>query len=70
MSKLSHQLISTEEKGWRNMNKSLKDANGFSISFGRYMNDKYNLDDKELEEEESSALALLILLKNHAKEFK
>jgi hypothetical protein len=70
MAKLSHQLISTEEKGWRSMNKSLKDTNGFGISFGRYMNDKYNLDDKELEEEESSALALLILLKNHAKEFK
>jgi len=32
------------------------------------MNDKYNFDDKELEDEESASMATLIILKKHVKE--
>jgi hypothetical protein len=68
MSKISMELMQREQKTWRNMNEALEKSNAYSIPFGKYMNDKYNFNDKELEKEENASTATLIILKNHVKE--
>jgi len=68
MAKISMELMQQEQKTWRTMNEALEKSNGYGIPFGKYMNDKYSFDDKELEEEESASMATLIILKKHVKE--
>jgi hypothetical protein len=70
MADISMELLQSEQKSWRLLDNALKDANGKSISFGRYMNDKYNMNNDELAKEDSESMAVLILLKNHVKEIR
>ena len=44
MADISMELLQSEQKSWRLLDNALKDANGKSISFGRYMNDNYNIE--------------------------
>ena len=64
------ELLHSEQASWRLLDNALKDADGKNISFGRYMNDKYRMDDDELSKEESESMAMLILLKSHVKEIR
>jgi len=52
------------------MDNSLKDANGKSIHFGKYMNDKYKMNDEKLGNEPNESMAILMLLKSHVQEIK
>jgi|TARA_R110002153_G_scaffold45462_4_gene128190 hypothetical protein len=52
------------------MDNALKDANGKSIHFGKYMNDKYKMNDDDLGNEPNESMAMLILLKSHVQEIK
>lgn len=70
MAKISMELMQQEQKTWRTMNEALVRGNGYGIPFGKYMNDKYNFEDKELETEESPSMATLIILKKHVQEIK
>jgi hypothetical protein len=64
------ELLHSEQASWRLLDNALKDADGKNISFGRYMNDKYSMNDDELAKEESESMAMLILLKSHVKEIR
>ena len=70
MAKISMELLHSEQASWRLLDNALKDADGKNISFGRYMNDKYSMNDDELAKEESESMAMLILLKSHVKEIR
>ena len=70
MAQISMELLHSEQASWRLLDNALKDADGKNISFGRYMNDKYRMDDDELSKEESESMAMLILLKSHVKEIR
>jgi len=70
MPKLSIELVQGEQKSWSQMNEALKYADGNSIPFGKYMNDKFSLNDPVLGKEPDTAMAMLILLKDHVKEFR
>ena len=70
MAKISMELLHSEQASWRLLDNALKDADGKNISFGRYMNDKYGMNDDELAKEESESMAMLILLKSHVKEIR
>ena len=52
------------------LDNALNDANGKSISFGRYMNDKYKMNSDALKLEDNESMAMLMLLKSHVKEIK
>ena len=70
MAQISIELLHSEQASWRLLDNALKDADGKNISFGRYMNDKYSMNDDELAKEESESMAMLILLKSHVKEIR
>jgi hypothetical protein len=70
MAQISMELLHSEQASWRLLDNALKDADGKNISFGRYMNDKYSMNDDELAKEESESMAMLILLKSHVKEIR
>ena len=70
MAQISMELLHSEQASWRLLDNALKDADGKNISFGRYMNDKYSMNDDELAKEESESIAMLILLKSHVKEIR
>ena len=70
MAQISMELLHSEQASWRLLDNALKDADGKNISFGRYMNDKYSMNDDELAKEESESMAMLILLKSHLKEIR
>lgn len=70
MAQISMELLHSEQASWRLLDNALKDADGKSISFGKYMNDKYRMNDDELSKEESESMAMLILLKSHVKEIR
>ena len=70
MAQISMELLHSEQASWRLLDNALKDADGKNISFGRYMNDKYSMNDYELAKEESESMAMLILLKSHVKEIR
>ena len=70
MAKISMELLHIEQASWRLLDNALKDADGKNISFGRYMNDKYSMNDDELAKEESESMAMLILLKSHVQEIR
>lgn len=68
MAKISMELLQAEQQSWKLLDNALKDAKGKNIPFGRYMNDKYLMNDDDLAGEISESFAMLILLKNHVKE--
>ncbi len=70
MADISMELLQSEQKSWRLLDNALKDANGKNISFGRYMNDKYNMNNEDLANEVNETLAMLMLLKDHVKEIR
>jgi len=70
MAQISMELLHSEQASWRLLDNALKDADGKNISFGRYMNDKYSMNNDELAKEESESMAMLILLKSHVKEIR
>jgi len=70
MAKISMELLQAEQNSWRLMDNALKSADGKSISFGRYMNDKYKMNSDELSNEVNESMAMLMLLKNHVQEIK
>ena len=70
MAQISMELLHSEQASWRLLDNALKDADGKNISFGRYMNDKYSMNDDELAKEESESMAMLILLKSHVQEIR
>jgi hypothetical protein len=70
MAKISMDLLHSEQASWKLLDNALKDANGKNISFGRYMNDKYAMNNDELAKEESESMAMLMLLKDHVKEIR
>ena len=70
MAKISMELLHSEQASWRLLDNALKDADGKNISFGRYMNDKYGMNNDELSKEESESMAMLILLKRHVQEIR
>ena len=70
MAKISMELLHSEQASWKLLDNALKDANGKNISFGRYMNDKYAMNNDELAKEESESMAMLMLLKDHVKEIR
>lgn len=70
MAKISMELLHSEQASWKLLDNALKDANGKNISFGRYMNDKYVMNNDELAKEESESMAMLMLLKDHVKEIR
>jgi hypothetical protein len=67
MAKISMELLKSEQASWRLLDTAIKDAKGKSITFGRYMNDKYKMNSKELAEADDN-FAILILLKSHVQE--
>ena len=70
MAKISMELLRSEQTSWKFMDNALKDANGKSIHFGKYMNDKYKMNDDDLGNEPNESTAMLILLKSHVQEIK
>jgi hypothetical protein len=70
MAKISMELLQAEQNSWKLMDNALKDANGKSIHFGKYMNDKYAMNNDALSKETSESMAMLILLKDHVQEIK
>jgi len=70
MAKISLTLLRSEQTAWKFMDNSLKDANGKSIHFGKYMNDKYKMNDEKLGNEPNESMAILMLLKSHVQEIK
>lgn len=70
MAKISMAILKNEQASWKLLDNAIKDADGKNISFGRYMNDKYVMDNDELANEPNESMAMLILLKHHVKEFK
>ncbi len=70
MAKISMELLHSEQASWKLLDNALKDANGKNISFGRYMNDKYAMNNDELANEPSESMAMLMLLKDHVKEIR
>jgi len=52
------------------MDKSLKKVKGKNIPFGKYMQDKYAFQEKDLDNEPDTNMAMLIIIKNHVEEFK
>ena len=62
--KLSIQLIQNEQKNYNSIRKHYAD------SFAQYMNNKYALNDPVLQKEKAEGMAMLILLKDHAQDFK
>ena len=70
MAKLSIELLQSEQKAYAEMKQSVLHSGGKIASFGKYMNDKFHLNDPVLEKEKEQSMAFLILLKDHVKEFK
>lgn len=70
MAKISMQLLNSEHKSWLEMDKSLKKVKGKNIPFGKYMQDKYAFQEKDLDNEYDTNMAMLIIMKNHVEEFK
>tara|TARA_R110001592_G_scaffold191542_5_gene437841 strand:+ start:1727 stop:1957 length:231 start_codon:yes stop_codon:yes gene_type:complete len=70
MAKISMELLRAEQSAWKLLDNALNDANGKSISFGRYMNDKYKMNSDALKLEDNESMAMLMLLKSHVKEIK
>ena len=70
MAKISIELLRAEQSAWKLLDNALNDANGKSISFGRYMNDKDKMNSDALKLEDNESMAMLILLKSHVKEIK
>jgi len=70
MADISMELLQSEQKAWRALDNALNRVDGKNMSFGRYMNNKYNMGNDKLANEESESLAVLILLKDHVKEIR
>jgi len=70
MADISMELLQSEQKSWRALDNALNRVDGKNMSFGRYMNNKYNMGNDTLANEESESLAVLILLKDHVKEIR
>ena len=70
MAKISMELLHSEQASWKLLDNALKDANGKNISFGRYMNDKYAMNNDDLAKETNESMAMLMLLKDHVKEIR
>jgi len=65
MAKISMELLHSEQASWKLLDNAIKDANGKNISFGRYMNDKYGMNNDDLAKETNESMAMLMLLKDH-----
>jgi hypothetical protein len=70
MAKISMELLHSEQASWKLLDNAIKDANGKNISFGRYMNDKYGMNNDDLAKETNESMAMLMLLKDHVKEIR
>ena len=70
MAKLSIELLQSEQKTYAELKQSIIHSGGKITPFGKYMNDRYHLNDPVLEKEKEESMAFLILLKDHVKEFK
>ena len=70
MPKISMELLHSEQASWKLLDNAIKDANGKNISFGRYMNDKYGMNNDDLAKETNESMAMLMLLKDHVKEIR
>jgi hypothetical protein len=66
MTKLNRETIRIEMEKWVLLKKSIdKTPNGKIQDFGKQMNTKYNLGDKQLEEEKDHNMSLLLLISKH-----
>jgi hypothetical protein len=70
MAKISMELLHSEQASWKLLDNAIKDANGKNISFGRYMNDKYGMNNDDLAKETNESMAMLMLLKDHVQEIR
>jgi hypothetical protein len=70
MAKISMELLHSEQASWKLLENAIKDANGKNISFGRYMNDKYGMNNDDLAKETNESMAMLMLLKDHVQEIR
>jgi hypothetical protein len=66
MARISIELLNQEFKNWLKLKEAInKTLNGKVQSFGKFMVNKYNLDDKYLEKQDDHNMALLHIVKKH-----
>jgi len=70
MSKISIALLISEFNSWLKLKNALENSSGKIINFGKYMNNKYLFNDKELIIELDINLILLKIMRDHVQEIK
>jgi hypothetical protein len=70
MSKISIALLISEFNSWLKLKNELENSLGKMINFGKYMNNKYLFNDKELIIELDINLILLKIMRDHVQEIK